>query len=97
MKVYLISLGVGVLVGVIYAVLNVRSPAPPVVALIGLRGMLIAEQVTGLVKQVWRGEPVRLSWIRRIEPDGSGGLPRRELDTRKATDDEVRPGGANPS
>jgi len=29
MKAYIISLGVGVLVGVIYSLLHVRSPAPP--------------------------------------------------------------------
>ncbi len=97
MKVYLISLGVGVLVGMIYAVLNVRSPAPPVVALIGLLGMLIGEQIPVLIKQVWRGEPVTLSWIRRIEPDTVGSLPKSEPVTRKADDDEARPGGANPS
>ncbi len=33
MKIYLISLAVGILVGVIYGLLNVRSPAPPVIAL----------------------------------------------------------------
>jgi XapX domain-containing protein len=84
-KTYLISLGVGVLVGVIYALLNVRSPAPPVVALIGLLGMLIGEQIPGLVKQVWRRERVTLSWVRRIEPDSD-----------KAAD-EVRPNGDNPA
>lgn len=50
MKVYLISLAVGLLVGLIYGVLNVRSPAPPVVALIGLFGMLIGEQIVPLAK-----------------------------------------------
>lgn len=48
-KAYLISLGVGVLVGVLYGMLRVRSPAPPVIALLGLAGMLAGEQlVTGL-------------------------------------------------
>jgi XapX domain-containing protein len=32
MKVYIISLGAGVLVGMIYSLLHVRSPAPPLVA-----------------------------------------------------------------
>jgi XapX domain-containing protein len=41
---YLISLAAGLLAGVIYGLLGVRSPAPPVVALIGLLGMLIGEQ-----------------------------------------------------
>ena len=53
MKPYLLSVGVGALVGVIYGALNVKSPAPPVVALVGLFAMLGGEQV---VKQVrdWR-------------------------------------------
>jgi xanthosine utilization system XapX-like protein len=29
MKIYLVSLGAGVLVGIIYALMQVRSPAPP--------------------------------------------------------------------
>jgi XapX domain-containing protein len=96
LKTYLISLGVGVLVGMIYAVLDVRSPAPPVVALIGLLGILIGEQVPALVKQVWRGEPVTLSGVRRIAPDAVGHVPNGEPGTHKAAD-EVRPGGGNPA
>ena len=41
MKPYLVSLLVGLLVGIIYALFKVRSPAPPVIALVGLFGMLI--------------------------------------------------------
>ncbi len=48
MKPYLISLAVGLLVGVLYAVLKVRSPAPPAIALIGLLGMLLGEQLLPL-------------------------------------------------
>jgi XapX domain-containing protein len=48
MKPYLISLAVGLLVGVLYAALKVRSPAPPAIALIGLLGMLIGEQLLPL-------------------------------------------------
>lgn len=40
---FALSLGVGVLVGVLYGLLNVRSPAPPVIALLGLLGILIGE------------------------------------------------------
>ncbi|WP_144601464.1 DUF1427 family protein [Arthrobacter sp. AG367] len=36
-----IALGAGVIVGLVYAVLQVRSPAPPPVALLGLAGMLM--------------------------------------------------------
>ena len=79
MKIYLLSLGAGLLVGVIYALINVRSPAPPVVALIGLLGMLIGEQVPPLVKTMWRGHPQGLSWARswgqQIKPHVFGHLP----------------------
>lgn len=48
MNAYFISLGAGVLVGLVYALLKVRSPAPPAIALIGLLGMLIGEQLLTL-------------------------------------------------
>ena len=50
MKPYLVSLAAGILVGAIYALLRVRSPAPPVIALVGLLGMLAGEQGVGLVR-----------------------------------------------
>jgi len=49
-KPYLVSLAVGILVGGIYALLRVRSPAPPVVALAGLLGILIGEQGVGMAR-----------------------------------------------
>ncbi|MDB5985929.1 MAG: hypothetical protein JWR16_982 [Nevskia sp.] len=63
MKPYLVSLGVGLLVGIIYAALNVRSPAPPVIALIGLFGMLLGEQVVPIVKRLVSPAPVTVSWV----------------------------------
>ncbi len=50
MKIYLLSLAVGLLVGVLYYVLNVKSPAPPLVALVGLLGMVIGEQLLPFIK-----------------------------------------------
>jgi len=55
MKLYIFSLGAGVLVGIIYCMLSVRSPAPPLVALLGLLGMLIGEQVIPVGKQLLDG------------------------------------------
>ena len=55
MKIYLLSLGAGVLVGVIYSVLNVRSPAPPLVALVGLLGILVGEQIIPVSRQMLSG------------------------------------------
>ena len=59
MKPYLISLAVGVLVGLIYGTLSVKSPAPPVIALVGLFGMLIGEQAAAMgARWLSGGEPV---------------------------------------
>jgi len=64
MKVYIVSLAAGVLVGIIYALLQVRSPAPPAIALLGLLGMLIGEQAVPPVKRMLAGEPVSVAWFR---------------------------------
>ena len=44
MKALLISFIVGLLVGAVYGVIRVKSPAPPIIALIGLLGMVPGEQ-----------------------------------------------------
>jgi XapX domain-containing protein len=54
MESYLFSLGAGVLIGVVYSVINVRSPAPPLIALIGLAGMLVGEWAIGPLRH-WLG------------------------------------------
>jgi XapX domain-containing protein len=75
MKVHLISFAFGILVGVLYGVLNVRSPAPPVVALIGLLGILLGEQVPPIVKHLHSGTPASVSWLRQIKLHVFGRLP----------------------
>jgi XapX domain-containing protein len=40
---YFVSLAVGLVVGLIYGLVSVRSPAPPIIALLGLLGMLAGE------------------------------------------------------
>ena len=62
MKVYLLSFGAGLLVGVLYSVLNVRSPAPPVVALIGLLGILLGEQIIPVGRQMIAGSAISTAW-----------------------------------
>jgi XapX domain-containing protein len=49
-KAYAISLAIGVLVGGLYALLNTRSPAPPIIALLGLLGMLAGESLVSWAK-----------------------------------------------
>ena len=64
MKAYLISLAVGLLVGAIYGFLNVRSPAPPVIALLGLLGMLLGEQVAPIAKRLMAGDRITVPWVK---------------------------------
>lgn len=87
MKIYLISLGAGILVGIIYSLLGVRSPAPPAVALIGLLGMLIGEQVLPPVKRVMAGEPVRTAWFRsECVPKITGTPPKAQIAAQTGQD-----------
>jgi XapX domain-containing protein len=62
MKPYILSLAAGVLVGVIYSLLHVRSPAPPLVALAGLLGILGGEQVIPVAKQMLSGAGFHTAW-----------------------------------
>jgi XapX domain-containing protein len=75
-KVYIISLAAGVLVGVVYSLLHVRSPAPPLVALVGLLGILVGEQLIPVAKQVLSGHTVT-SACRQSVPPIFGMLPGR--------------------
>lgn len=88
MKIYLLSLGAGVLVGVIYGLINVRSPAPPVVALIGLLGILVGEQIVPIAQRVISGQGISIGWLQReCGEHVFGALPSRETTdaSRKGT------------
>lgn len=63
MKLFIVSFAAGILVGCIYGLLHVRSPAPPAVALLGLLGMLIGEQLVPLASRAIRGEGVTVAWF----------------------------------
>jgi XapX domain-containing protein len=52
MKPYLVSIAVGIAVGLFYNLVNVRSPAPPTIALVGLLGMLAGEHVVTLARSL---------------------------------------------
>lgn len=83
---YLIAFGAGVLAGVLYGLLGVRSPAPPAIALIGLLGMLVGEQVVPVARRLIDGVPITRAWFASecqskitgvpagpAEDDGAGG------------------------
>ena len=85
MKIYLLSLGAGLLVGVIYSLLGVRSPAPPLVALVGLLGILAGEQIIPVGKRLLAGTTFRTAW--REERCGEhlfGSLPGGPVSTPTA-------------
>jgi XapX domain-containing protein len=86
MKVYLLSLGAGVLVGIIYSLLNVRSPAPPLVALVGLLGILIGEQAIPIGKQMIAGSALSVAWRQaKCAPHIFGMLPGRVVGGETST------------
>ena len=76
MKPYLLSAAVGLLVGVVYALFQVRSPAPPVIALVGLLGILAGEQIPPLVARWFQPETTATSWLHhQVKPHMFGELP----------------------
>ena len=86
MRVYLLSLGAGLLVGIVYSLLNVRSPAPPLVALVGLLGILIGEQVIPVGKEMLAGA----TWSAALNKVKSathvlGHLSGRHVETKSNT------------
>lgn len=87
MKPYLLSLGAGLLVGIIYGLINVRSPAPPVIALVGLLGILIGEQIPPWFKQVVSRQASTAAWVgHQVKPHVFGELPCGKI-PKKSSDD----------
>ncbi len=86
MKIYLLSLGAGLLVGVIYSLLNVRSPAPPLIALVGLLGILAGEQIVPVARQLMSGHGLASAWQQaKCAPHMFGMLPGRQSDQSNRT------------
>jgi XapX domain-containing protein len=87
MKAYIFSLGAGVLVGMIYSLLNVRSPAPPVIALIGLLGILIGEQLIPFAKTFVAQEVAVASRFNQRKSHIFGQLPEGEGEAARHGDE----------
>jgi XapX domain-containing protein len=86
MRMYLLSLGAGLLVGVIYSLLNVRSPAPPLVALVGLLGILVGEQVIPVGKRLLAGTSLAAACHdAKCVPHVFGELPGRHTEPPAGT------------
>jgi XapX domain-containing protein len=52
---YLISIVIGLGVGLLYGALDFRSPAPPAIALVGLLGMLAGEKLWPMGRELVAG------------------------------------------
>jgi XapX domain-containing protein len=93
MRAYLVALAAGLLVGIVYSLLNVRSPAPPVVALVGLLGILIGEQIIPVARHMLEGSHLAAAWREsQCTPHIFGLLPGRhepaarpEIDSKQET------------
>ena len=89
MRMYAVALAAGMLVGIIYGLLD-GSPAPPVVALVGLLGILLGEQVVPAVKRFLAREQVTIGWVKTdCVPHIFGELPTKPI-IKVETDREVR-------
>ncbi len=64
MTAYLISLAMGLAVGVAYGMVHVRSPAPPLIALVGLLGMVLGEQAIDAARHHFVPPPARSAPIK---------------------------------
>jgi XapX domain-containing protein len=63
---YLVSLLMGLAVGAAYGLVQVRSPAPPMIALVGLLGMVLGQQAIDMAKRRF-APPVQTSIQRSLE------------------------------
>jgi XapX domain-containing protein len=74
MRTYVIALVTGLAVGVFYGCLGVRSPAPPVVALIGLFGILAGEQIVPVGRHLLAGHSFAAAWARAFSHQHMFGM-----------------------
>jgi XapX domain-containing protein len=70
---YLISLAAGFAVGLLYSLVRVQSPAPPLIALVGLLGIVLGEHAIPFVQA-------------QLRPSITQGLDSRaEMTSRETT------------
>ena len=57
---YLVSLLMGAAAGIAYGLVQVRSPAPPLIALVGLLGMVVGEQAINMARHHFAAAPASI-------------------------------------
>jgi XapX domain-containing protein len=68
---YIVSLSVGFGVGLLYWLLKVQSPAPPLIALAGLLGMVLGEHAIPVVKSQFFAQSQAVE-VAMKKPDAPG-------------------------
>jgi XapX domain-containing protein len=63
---YLISLGAGLVIGLLYYLVRVQSPAPPLIALAGLLGIVIGEHAIPFVQAQIRAPHAQTQSVRLV-------------------------------
>jgi XapX domain-containing protein len=84
---YAVSLLMGVATGVAYGLVQVRSPAPPLIALIGLLGMVLGEHAIVATRHYFAPTSTEQASSDGQTPLGSASNPMRE---QKRSQVEVR-------
>ena len=83
---YMISLAVGFAIGLIYWLLRVQSPAPPLIALAGLLGMVLGEHAIPVVKAQFFAEAptVQVASDAKEPPTQTQNQTQTQTQTRSA-------------
>lgn len=81
---YLISFGAGVVVGLLYWMVRVHSPAPPLIALAGLLGIVIGEGAVPFVQAHLLHSAASTSVAPAAEPSRQS-RSESAIDSRKQT------------
>ena len=78
-------------VGVIYILRDIRAPAPPLVALVGLLGILVGEQIIPVGKPLLSGSALAAAWTKEnCTSHIFGALPGRHGTANAADKTEAR-------
>ncbi|WP_338830953.1 DUF1427 family protein [Bradyrhizobium sp. 27S5] len=74
---YVLSLLMGVAAGVAYGLVQVRSPAPPLIALVGLLGMVVGEQMINTARHHFAPASAPIAQADDARPDPNGLVARQ--------------------
>jgi XapX domain-containing protein len=95
MRIYIVALAAGIAVGFFYGCLGVRSPAPPVVALVGLFGILMGEQILPVGRHLLAGHSLSAAWTGAFADQHVFGLLPGRHNYDRQSSKSGKPGGSS--